>query len=105
LPQIVETSVEYRDFYRRRLTENGDHVILDNGAFELGESVALDRLSLALQTVRPTEVVLPDKRFGTADETVAMAAEAIDYFERQQKLALPAGYQPFYVAVPHGETF
>jgi hypothetical protein len=75
LAHVCEQSPEYTKFYRRKAAE-GDYVILDNGAYELGESVQLDLLKKYAEIIHPSVVVLPDVR-GDAGRTLERTVEGI----------------------------
>jgi hypothetical protein len=75
LAHVCEQSPEYTEFYRRRARE-GDYVILDNGAYELGESVQLELLQKYAEIIKPSVVVLPDVR-GDAGRTLERTVEGI----------------------------
>lgn len=97
LAQEAFHSREYQDYYAQAI-QKGEHVILDNGAYELGASVdAKMLLTLGLE-LRPTEIVIPDKLFDL-DETVRMANSFIDVMFRS---GLMKTTKPF--IVPQGKT-
>ncbi len=66
--EVLQDS-EYADMYAS--ISDTHHVILDNGAFEMGTSDLTDNLLRAIELINPTEVVLPDRMF-MADETLKM---------------------------------
>lgn len=74
LAHIYEVDAEYRKFYKERVAA-GDFVILDNSAYELQESVAVERLLQCALDLNPTAVFLPDCRFNT-ERTIELAEEA-----------------------------
>jgi hypothetical protein len=57
LPQI-ENPV-YREFYQRKRRE-GDLIILDNGAYEMGETIDLEKMAAAIRFYNPHVAALPD---------------------------------------------
>jgi len=59
LAHLVLENEHYAQFYRER-SDDGDYIILDNGAAELGKSVDMDRLLEAADIVGPNEIVIPD---------------------------------------------
>jgi hypothetical protein len=75
LAHVCEQSPEYTAFYKQRAAA-GDYVILDNGAYELGESVQLDLLKKYAEIIKPSVVVLPDVR-GDAGRTLERTVEGI----------------------------
>lgn len=74
LAHIYEQDETYRAFYRERVRQ-GDFVILDNSAYELQESVNVQRLLTCAEDLNPTAVFLPDSRFNTK-RTIELAKEA-----------------------------
>lgn len=88
---------EYLNFYRERVAQ-GDYVILDNDAHELKDAnqmMKIDMLNEAIDLLRPSEVVLPDK-FGTGmRETLEYAQEGLDKLHKG-----PWAWQ----GVPRGKT-
>ena len=62
LTSIINKYPAYREFYLERI-ERGDFVILDNDAYEITDGGSTDDLIRAIQELKPSEVVLPDKRF------------------------------------------
>lgn len=59
LAHIVDNDKEYASFYRER-SQLGDRIIMDNGAFELGESYAPEKLIELGQACGADAIVLPD---------------------------------------------
>lgn len=88
-----QKSQDYCDFYAERSIE-GKHVILDNSAHELGHSRDLSRLLAVAETIRPAEVVLPDRLF-FGDDTAKMSQEAAleigHYFPEMGLMGVPQG--------------
>ena len=74
LAHIYEVDEAYRNFYKERVAA-GDFVILDNSAYELQESVAVERLYKCALDLNPSAIFLPDCRFNT-ERTIALAIEA-----------------------------
>lgn len=64
----------YREFYARK-RQQGDFIILDNSAHELGEGETLAMLVEAIKCIQPQEVVLPDRLF-FGDDTLEGSLEA-----------------------------
>lgn len=61
---------EYADFYKEKL-RSSEFSILDNSAFELGQSIDLDELYRLGEVFRPTHIVLPDV-YGKMKETLEL---------------------------------
>lgn len=59
LAHIVDTNPDYANFYRE-MSERGDRVIMDNGAFELGQSYDPDKLVELGHLCGADAIVLPD---------------------------------------------
>ena len=76
LAHIYEKDTEYRKFYKERVAA-GDFVMLDNSAYELGESVQVDRLLVCAEDLNPSAVFLPDCRFNT-NRTIELAIQAAE---------------------------
>jgi hypothetical protein len=78
LAHLVDTNEEYAAFYREMSNRN-DFIICDNGAFELGESYAPDKLIELGHKCYADALVLPDYPFQPAQKTInasnAMIAE------------------------------
>ncbi len=75
-------SLSHSDFYLLLAHQVGDedremfrdkYVILDNGAYELGEAIDAESLCRAVERIEPDEIVLPDKRF-CATETISLSS-------------------------------
>lgn len=85
--------VEYAEFYNfRRLM--GDYVMLDNSAYELGESMAVETLEKIATSLKPNAIFLPDKRFD-ASRTLELVEKGI---EKLKHLGIPL------YAVPQGSN-
>ncbi|MHA1302216.1 MAG: hypothetical protein ACTSPI_00750 [Candidatus Heimdallarchaeaceae archaeon] len=96
LPHVAESSVAYINFYQTRIRE-GDFVILDNSAHEMGEAGSLDlQISLAKE-IKCQEIVLPDRQF-FGDDTLERSIEA--YHRIREELP---GIR--IMGVPQGRTF
>jgi len=76
LTHICDQYPEYVEFYRER-SKAGDYIILDNSAYELGESVSIELLRKYADIIEPAVVVLPDVR-NDAKETLRRTREAIE---------------------------
>lgn len=66
----------YVQGYRNIGLDPNYYLMMDNGAFELGTSMPLDRIVRWANYLNANEVVLPDRMF-MADETIRMSSEAI----------------------------
>lgn len=89
LPQ-VENSV-YKEFYVRKRRE-GDLIILDNGAYELQDSVVSDFLLESIEYYRPHVVALPDFMMQgerTFEASRAFYREYRDRFPNTQWMYIP----------------
>ena len=69
---------EYNAFYRKA-ADAGKHVILDNGAFELGKSVDWEVLMNVADAMHATEVIAPDVQW-QPDETLQEASDFALWF-------------------------
>jgi hypothetical protein len=93
--------IAYREYYKQAVAA-GHFVMLDNSAYELGGSVALDQLMKAAKDLQPSAVFLPDTRF-KSEVTLQQVKQAIESFEREKDHGgLPENMQLF--AVPQGEN-
>lgn len=94
LAHLVDTDKSYSDFYLQRSIA-GDGIIMDNGAFELGESYAPDKLLELAGKCGADVIVLPDYP-GTHPQVTIDAA--IKYGQQFKD----AGYKTMYV--PQGRV-
>lgn len=94
LAHLVDTDPVYADFYLRRSVE-GEGIIMDNGAFELGESYAPDKLLELAGKCGADVIVLPD--YPNTDAQVTIDA-AIKYGQQFKD----AGYKTMFV--PHSRV-
>ena len=62
LAHVYAHNGQYREFYRSRAAA-GDDLIVDNGAYEFGESIDLTELIRCAEELKPSVLVLPDARF------------------------------------------
>lgn len=79
LAHRVLSDHQYADFYKN-CSRKGHYVILDNGACELGESIAFDELTAAIHCINAAQIVLPDK-LNDASKTLRMTYEFISKLE------------------------
>ena len=91
LAHLVDTDEEYAEFYAGRK----EFKIMDNGAFELGDSYAPDKLIELAQKCNADAIVLPDYPFRPSIDTINAAQNLI-------KQVKEAGFQTMYV--PQSET-
>lgn len=89
LAHIVDKDPYYAQFYRE-LSERGDRIIMDNGAFELGESYAPEKLVDLGELCGADALVLPDYPFQPAQVTIDAAEKWIPFFKS-------AGFKTMYV--------
>jgi len=71
LAHLVDTDEEYANFYAGR----DEFKIMDNGAFELGESYAPEKLIDLAHKCNADAIVLPDYPFQPAEKTIRAALE------------------------------
>lgn len=69
LAHLVDTNDEYAEFYAK-MSARGDFLICDNGAFELGESYAPDKLIELGHKCKADAIVLPDYPFQSGITTI-----------------------------------
>jgi hypothetical protein len=89
LAHLVDTDIEYREFYASR-SEQGDRIIMDNGAFELGASYEPDKLVSLGEQCGAHAIVLPDYPACPASYTINAAEKYIPLFKQ-------AGVDTFFV--------
>lgn len=73
LVHLFDQYPQYKSFYKESI-KMGRRVLLDNSAFELGESVCEDILIKGMEDIRPTYVIAPD-RVGDFEETCKRTAK------------------------------
>lgn len=71
LAHLVDTDEKYCQFY----ANSNEFKIMDNGAFELGESYDPERLLTLGRLCKADAIVLPDYPFQPADKTIRAATE------------------------------
>ncbi len=89
LAHLVDKDPVYAEFYKNR-SEQGDLVICDNGAYELGHSYDPNKLIELGRKCGAEVLVLPDYPFEQASKTIAAAVEYIPLFKQ-------AGFKTFFV--------
>lgn len=72
LAHIVDNSEEYAEFYRS-MSDRGDFLIMDNGAFELGQSYDPGKLIELGHKCGADAIVLPDYPFQDSKKTIDAA--------------------------------
>lgn len=80
LAHLVDIDPVYAAFYRDR-AERGDFIIMDNGAFELGESFSPERLIDLGNECGAHAIVLPDYPFQHSSVTIEAAEKWIPLFK------------------------
>jgi hypothetical protein len=88
----------YAKFYRS-LTDKGEFVILDNDAYEEGVGASFETLKSLNETIRPSEIVLPDV-LSSGSETYQKSEMAFQAFLGEHSLP----NYPKFMGVPHGST-
>lgn len=94
LAHLVDNDPVYADFYLER-SKLGDRIIMDNGAFELGESYAPDKLVSLGKRCGAHALVLPDYPFQHPNVTIEASERLIPHVK-------DAGFSTFFV--PQSET-
>lgn len=74
LAHLVDTNAEYAKFYRK-MSERGDFIIMDNGAYELGKSYEPKKLITLAKAIEACALVLPDYPGEPAEKTINAAQE------------------------------
>ncbi|MCK9369714.1 hypothetical protein M0R04_07380 [Candidatus Dojkabacteria bacterium] len=80
LAHIVDTNPTYAAFYKK-MSDRGDRVIMDNGAFELGGSYAPSKLVELGHRINADALVLPDYPGVESIKTVNAAIKLIPQFK------------------------
>ena len=75
LAHLVDTDEQYAEFYANR--NRKEFSIMDNGAFELGESYAPDKLIELGKKCQANAIVLPDYPFQCASKTIGESSKLI----------------------------
>jgi len=76
LAHLVDTNKDYAKFYKKR-SKAGDRIIMDNGAYELGESYEPSKLIDLGKACGAHAIVLPDYPFQNGKKTVLAAIDMI----------------------------
>ena len=80
LAHLVDSSNQYASFYRR-MRERGDYVIIDNSAFELGQSYEPQKLIQLGHKCKANAIVLPDYPGQESIVTIEAAKRWIPLFK------------------------
>lgn len=96
LAHIAQQSSEYTEFFRRKAAE-GHVVLLDNGAYELGESILDDELISMAAYMKPTYVYAPD----VVDDKERTLPRTFRFLDNVRA----AGYEFKVIGVVHGSDF
>lgn len=80
LAHIVDKDPVYADFYRS-MSDRGDRVIMDNGAFELGQSFSPEKLIKLGHLCGADAIVLPDYPGKSSEVTITAAEKWIPSFK------------------------
>lgn len=94
LGHLLNLDKEYASFYKEKL-QNVTYSILDNSAFELGQSIPMDELYALGEEYGPTHLVLPD-RVNDYTQTLENAKEYLGKYKSKNLE---------YIGVCQGQTF
>ena len=94
LGHLLNKDIEYTEFYKQKL-QTAPFSILDNSAFELGESIPMQELYELGKEFNPTHLVLPD-RVNDYKQTMANAVEYLGKYKHEWVE---------YIGVCQGDTF
>lgn len=93
LAHELEINKDYLDAVMSPLFQKS-FIILDNGAYELGESISVERLIEIAKAINANAVVIPDSRFNTR-KTLLLAQHAIPILRKElphvKLLGVPQG--------------
>jgi hypothetical protein len=103
LCSLKGSSQRYLEFYARERA-NGSHVILDNGADELGKGINMSTLLDIVEAVRAQEVILPDVQ-GNGPDTVAATQDALRWLVDDGREQYIRAGEPKLMIVPQGQLF
>lgn len=95
LAHIVLQSKEYADFFLEKSRE-GELVLLDNSAYELGESISDDKLLAAVERVEPSYVYAPD----VVGDAASTCRRTFEFVSRIGKVEFDSKV----IGVVHGDT-
>lgn len=94
LGHLLNNDRGYTEFYKKKL-ETAPYSILDNSAFELGQSIPGEELYELGEEFRPTHLVLPDK----VNDYRQTMENAVEYLGKYKS------YNLKYIGVCQGDTF
>lgn len=94
LGHLLNNDRGYTEFYKEKL-KTAPYSILDNSAFELGQSIPMEELYELGEEFRPTHLVLPDK-VNDYKQTIANAVEYLGKYKSDKVN---------YIGVCQGDTF
>lgn len=94
LGHLLNKDLEYTEFYRQKLA-TAPYSILDNSAFELGESIPGAELYELGEEFKPTHLVLPDK----VNDYFRTLENAVEYLSKYRSDKMK------YIGVCQGDTF
>lgn len=94
LGHLLNQDREYAAFYKEKL-KTAPYSILDNSAFELGQSIPMEELYELGEAYRPTHLVLPDK----VNDYLQTMSNAITYLDQFKSDNVK------YIGVCQGDTF
>lgn len=86
LAHLVATDQTYANFYSE--LDDSNFIIMDNGAFELGESYDPDMLLTLAENCRADAIVLPDFPFQSSQKTIDGCLNMIDSIKAEGYLAM-----------------
>ena len=98
LGHLLHQDREYADFYKEKL-KSSTFSILDNSAFELGQSIPSEELYELGEEYRPTHLVLPDK----VNDYQQTMENAVEYLEKYGWSSRQGGLK--LIGVCQGDTF
>lgn len=102
LAQVAKVDSEYMDFYRKKSREDGCIVVLDNGAFELGESLSTEELFQIWKDMGANEVAMADVIMNQK-ETEQATIDCFDYF--LSKMTMPQIKNTRLMIIPQGQNY
>lgn len=94
LGHLLNQDAEYAEFYKRKL-QTAPYSILDNSAFELGQSIPMEELYELGEAYKPSHLVLPDK----VNDYKQTMDNAVEYLSKHRSDSLK------YIGVCQGDTF
>ena len=94
LGHLLNNDRGYTEFYKEKL-KTAPYSILDNSAFELGQSIPGEELYELGEEFRPTHLVLPDK----VNDYRQTMENAVEYLNKYKS------YSVKYIGVCQGDTF